>query len=408
MDEFDAIRPFRDHEVRQVIDRLIDQHDVASVIARFRYPKLPNWAHAMLSLLGRQLLRYELRNIHDVASFQKLVWDFVDRSVKRTTRGLTVDGLERLDRNRAYLFISNHRDIVLDPALLDYALVTAGMDTAEIAIGDNLLRDPMVSDLMRLNKSFVVERSVDGLKAKLVALTRLSRYIESTLARGQSAWIAQREGRAKNGLDRTDPAVIKMLSIYGKKRGMSFAESIRHLNIVPVAISYEYDPCDAMKAAELQAREGQEAYVKADNEDIASIVKGISSPKGRVHISVGTPLTADYVDADAVAAAIDAQIVANYKLFPSNLIAYEQLQKPATSFAARLQFASSLQEDARQRLQQLAAQSREAWDRLDAAEMRRQAAEFRARIAEYPEKLQHYILEMYANPLMSKIAVQPT
>lgn len=396
MEDFDAIRPFRDHETRQVIDRLLNEHDLAAVITRFRFPGLPHWLFRPVALLGRQLLKLEFRKIHDVAGFQQMVWRFVDRTVAKTTAGLTVDGLDKLDPTKPCLFISNHRDIVLDPALLDYALVVAGRDTVEIAIGDNLLRDPMVSDLMRLNKSFVVQRSVEGLKAKLAALTQLSRYIESTLARGQSAWIAQREGRAKDGMDRTDPAVIKMLSIYGKKRGFSFAESIRHLNIVPVAISYEYDPCDGLKAAELQAREGETDYVKADNEDIISIVKGIASPKGRVHISVGTPLAGDYANADAVAAAIDAQIVANYKLFPSNLIAFEQLQKPS------IRTDSPLHEETRARLQALAAQSREAWEKLDATEMRRHAAEFRARVAEYPEKLQRYILEMYANPLMNK------
>lgn len=401
MDEFDAIRPFRDHETPQVIHRLLDEHDLAAVITRFRFPRMPVLLFKPVALLVRQVLKHELNKIHDVGTFQQLVWRYVARTVKKTTAGLTVDGLDKLDKNQSYLFISNHRDIVLDPALLDYALVNAGFDTVEIAIGDNLLRDPMVSDLMRLNKSFIVKRSVDGLKAKLAALTQLSRYIESTLSRKQSVWIAQREGRAKDGMDRTDPAVVKMLSIFGKKRGLDFPAAIRHLNIVPVSISYEYDPCDALKAAELQAREGAGAdYVKADNEDIISIVKGIASPKGRVHISVGTPLQDDYANADAVAAAIDAQIVANYKLFPSNLIAFEQLQKPSSRFGA------TLQEDARARLQQLANQSRDAWERLDSSDMRRKASEFKDRVGEYPEKLQRHILEMYANPLMNKIEIQ--
>lgn len=400
MDEFEAIRPFRDHEAPQVIHRLLHEHDLAAVITRFRFPQAPRWVGLPLTLLVKQFLKHEFRKIHDVDTFQQLVWRYVARTVAKTTSGLSVDGMEKLDKNQSYLFISNHRDIVLDPALLDFALVNNGFDTVEIAIGDNLLSDPMVSDLMRLNKSFIVKRSVEGLKAKLAALTQLSRYIESTLSHGQSVWIAQREGRAKDGMDRTDPAVVKMLSIYGKKRGLNFAAAIRHLNIVPVAISYEYDPCDALKAAELEARaDVSTQYIKADNEDIISIVKGIASPKGRVHISVGTPLQGDYANADAVAAAIDAQIVANYKLFPSNLIAFEQLLKPTSRFGA------ALQEDARARLQQLAMQSRDAWDRLDATEMRRKALEFKARIAESPEKLQRYILEMYANPLMNKVEI---
>lgn len=397
MEEYDAIRPFRDHETLQVIDRLLNQHNLAAVITHFRFPALPGYLVKPATFLVRQMLQYEFRNIRNISDFQQLVWRYVARTVKKTTAGLTVEGLDRLDKKQSYLFISNHRDIVLDPALLDFALINAGFDTAEIAIGDNLLADPLVSDLMRLNKSFVVKRSVEGLKAKLAALTQLSRYIESALARGQSAWIAQREGRAKDGIDRTDPAVIKMLSIYGKKRGLSFTESIQHLNIVPVAISYEYDPCDALKAAELHAREGAE-YVKGDNEDIKSIIKGIGSPKGRVHISVGKPLTGLYPNADAVAAAIDAQIINNYKLFPSNLIAFEQLQRPSS-------LSLTLQDDARARLQQLAAQTRDTWEKLDSAELKRKAAEFKERISGYPEKLQRYMLEMYANPLLNKFEV---
>jgi hypothetical protein len=394
MDEFQDIRPFRDHETRDVLDRLTNGTELASVITRFRYPRLPT----LLQPPARALVRRQLRNLFagmtTVADFQGLVWRYVDLAVRRTTAGLSVEGFEALDPRQAYLFISNHRDIVLDPALLDYALVNAGRDTVEIAIGDNLLGRPMVADLMRLNRSFIVPRSVEGMKAKLKALTHLSRYIDVTLQEGHSIWIAQREGRAKDGVDRTDPAVIKMLAIAGRKKGLSFGETIRDLNIVPVSIAYEYDPCDTLKAAELAARAKGLDYVKAADEDLQSIARGIASPKGRVHICVGTPLSGDYANAEAVAAELDAQITANYRLFPSNLLALEHIHSVHQT--------DSLTSMNRDLLAALSRRSHEWWAAIEAAELQRHAHEFTERLAAVPEALRRHVLEMYANPVLSK------
>lgn len=394
MDEFHAIRPYHDHETCDVLKRLTHGHELASMITRFRYPRLPGLLQAPARALVRRQLQALFKGMNSVADFQGLVWRYVDLAVRRTTAGLSVEGFEALDPHQAYLFISNHRDIVLDPALLDYALVNAGRDTVEIAIGDNLLGRPMVADLMRLNRSFVVPRSVEGMKAKLKALTQLSRYIDLTLQEGHSVWIAQREGRAKDGVDRTDPAVIKMLAIAGRKKGLSFGDTIRELNIVPVSIAYEYDPCDTLKAAELAARAQGRDYVKAADEDIQSIARGIAQPKGRVHICIGKPLTGDYADADAVAAELDACITANYRLFPSNLLALEQIQSvPRSDTLTRVNH---------DLLTALSRRSHEWWASIEAAELQRHAHEFAERLATVPEALRRHVLEMYANPVLSK------
>jgi hypothetical protein len=394
MDEFQDIRPYRDHETRDVLGRLAEGAELAGVITRFRYPRLPAVLQAPARVLVRRQLRKLFADTDTVADFQGLVWRYVDLAVRRTTAGLTVEGFEALDPRQAYLFISNHRDIVLDPALLDYALVNAGRDTVEIAIGDNLLGRPMVADLMRLNRSFIVPRSVEGMKAKLKALTHLSRYIDLTLQEGHSVWIAQREGRAKDGVDRTDPAVIKMLAIAGRKKGLSFGETIRELNIVPVSIAYEYDPCDTLKAAELAARAQGVAYVKASDEDLQSIARGIAQPKGRVHICVGKPLTGDYADAEAVAAELDAQITANYRLFPSNLLALEHIHASPQPIG----LAATHQE----LLAALARRSHEWWSAIESSELQRHAQEFTERLAAVPDALRRHVLEMYANPVLSK------
>lgn len=394
MDDFQDIRPYRNHETRDVLNRLTDGTELAGVITRFRYPRLPGFLQVPARAVVRRQLRKLFAGVDTVSDFQGLVWRYVDLAVRRTTAGLSVEGFEALDPHQAYLFISNHRDIVLDPALLDYALVNAGRDTVEIAIGDNLLGRPMVADLMRLNRSFIVPRSVEGMKAKLKALTQLSRYIDLTLQDGHSIWIAQREGRAKDGVDRTDPAVIKMLAIAGRKKGLSFSDTIRELNIVPVSIAYEYDPCDTLKAAELAARAAGRDYVKAADEDLQSIARGIAQPKGRVHICVGKPLTGDYADADAVAAELDARITANYRLFPSNLLALEHIRASSTADAL-----SRLNHDL---LAALSRRSHEWWASIEAGELQRHAHEFAERLGAVPEALRRHVLEMYANPVLSK------
>ncbi|MDP5052870.1 MAG: 1-acyl-sn-glycerol-3-phosphate acyltransferase [Congregibacter sp.] len=326
-DPFAAIRPYNDGEVRPTIDRLLGSKDFLNAMLRLRFGESSLVFAWFLRPLVRFYLRRQLTGISGVHDLQMFVRDYVERLIQDSTAGLSVSGLEHIDPKRAHLFISNHRDIAMDPALTNYVLHRAGYQTLRIAIGDNLLREQWVADIMRLNKSFVVKRSVAGPRELLANSKLLSQYIRSSLQDDNaSIWIAQREGRAKNGRDRTEAAVIKMLSLSRDKQTESFAEHIASLRIVPVAISYELDPCDAMKARELSQLETTGSYKKSDNEDVASIGQGIAGNKGKVHVHFGTPLGADLESPAEVAAAIDAQIIRAYRLHPANLWAYRRLE----------------------------------------------------------------------------------
>ncbi|WP_067587486.1 1-acyl-sn-glycerol-3-phosphate acyltransferase [Endozoicomonas ascidiicola] len=326
MEAFDDIRPYFDNEVRQTLNRLLQDPDLLDVLAKHRYPKLARLLPAITQQLTSVVLKYKTRHIDNVHSFQGLIEPFLTRVIKTTTSRVTFSGLEQLDKDKAHLFLSNHRDIVLDPALVNYALYQNGMETCQIAIGDNLINRPFVSDLMRLNKSFIVKRSVTGRREKFLAFQNLSAYIHHCIDTGQPVWIAQSEGRAKDGNDRTDPAIIKMFNLSKKNKSTSFADNIRSFNLVPVSISYEYDPCDINKARELYEKTESGHYQKEDDEDLRSIVTGIEGFKGHVHVAFGQPLTDSFNDAGDVAREVDRQIHHNYQLQPSNLLALETLE----------------------------------------------------------------------------------
>lgn len=399
MTDFDDIRPYRDHEVRNVIEKLLSEPDLVHTMLHHKFPSISPWAERPLSLLVKWLIKRELRYVNTIHDFQTLLAKYLSANVKKTTTGFTSSGLEHLDPNQRYTFISNHRDIAMDPAFVNLALFRAGQDTVEIAIGDNLLANPLVSDLMRLNKSFTVQRSVQGIKNKFKAFTNLSAYINDRLENDSSIWIAQREGRAKDGVDKTDPAIVKMLSMFGKKERLSFSDAINKLNIVPVSISYEFDPCDLSKAEELQTTEKLGQYEKAEGEDVKSIVDGISKPKGQVHVSFGSPIKGDFESAEEVADLIDQQVLSNYRLHVSNLIAFEQLDLKTSLF-------SGLQNENLKQIQDKAQQTLTKWRNKNAREYSKQAAEFTQRIQQYPQRLQSYILAMYANPLIEKYRIQ--
>lgn len=394
MMDFEAVRPYLDAEVPEVLGRLMDDPQLVRVIERVKLPTLSRWLPPLSGFLVKLMLRRNLRNIRTVAEVQELVAGFMKNTVRRSTDGFTFEGIERIPADMAPLFISNHRDIAMDPAFVNYALYLSGRSVCEIAIGDNLLSNPLVSDLMRLNRSFVVKRSVEGIKAKLLALTQLSHYISLTLSRQQPVWIAQREGRAKTGIDRTDPAIIKMLTIAGKKQGLAFADSVRQLNIVPVTISYEYDPCDDLKAEELRASESG-AYTKQEGEDVASMVRGISQPKGRVHVCFGEVLREDYANPNEVADAIDRQVISNYRLYPSNLLSFEKM----------IQNSQNIGEFSEEQLQGLNARCQQLIDSFTQSSpeaFQKKRAEFFHRIAAYPDNIQPYVLQMYANAFISQ------
>ncbi len=397
-DQFDDIRPYRDHEVAQVIKRLIQEERLAKVIEQYRHPwlyrNLPKTLQPVVRSVIRRRLHKRLDAVQTVDQVQSTVVHLVEGMIKKSMSGFSFNGIDQLDPEKPYLFLSNHRDIAMDPALVNYVLYLSKRPFVEIAIGDNLLSDPLVSDIMRLNRSFTVHRSVEGMKAKLKAFSRLSGYIHQTLGSGRSIWLAQREGRAKTGIDRTDPAIVKMLYLHGKKQGWSFAKTMQQLNIVPVAISYEYDPCDVMKAEELSARTNA-GYQKKKGEDIASIIRGISCPKGRVHVGFGQELKADYSSPEEVASVVDLQVAEQTKLFPSNIAAFEQLKQLSDKLSA-------WQDKSLSKLDDWANQAKNQWLSIDPVDFSRQTALFKQRVAGSPDKLRKFILEMYANPLINQ------
>jgi 1-acyl-sn-glycerol-3-phosphate acyltransferase len=266
-------------------------------------------------------LKYRWGKLNSIHAVQVEVETYLKKALNSTTDGVTFEGLEKLDKDTPYLFISNHRDIAMDPALINYALHHSKHKTVRIAIGDNLLRKPCASELMKINKSFIVKRSAKAPREMLKALGLLSSYIKDSLETGNSIWIAQKEGRAKDGNDFTDPAIIKMIQLEGRKRKMDFAEYVKSLKIVPVAISYEVDPCDVAKANELYQKATHGTYQKSEFEDIDSIITGITGYKGRIQVSFGDVIEADIDSPDALADEIDRQIHNKYKLFPINLLA---------------------------------------------------------------------------------------
>ena len=325
MSEFDDIRPYNDSEVPAVIARLIADPEFIDLLLSRKVPVLAKICPWLLRPLLRRSLSKAAEKINSVDDLQRYITGSLKALIERTTDGYSVSGLENLDPNKAYLFLSNHRDIALDPAMVNLALSDAGMATVRIAIGDNLLRKPFASDLMRVNRSFIVKRSITGRRDKLEALKKLSRYIRHSISSdGVSVWIAQREGRAKDGHDRTETALLKMLAL-SKDKETSFAQATAEINLVPVAISYEYDPCDIDKGRELYAKEQGEEYVKQEFEDLDTIQKGFVGYKGRIHLAFGDPIADQYENADSLAEAIDHQVYTNYKLFPSNIIACQIL-----------------------------------------------------------------------------------
>ena len=378
-DPFADIRPYRNEEVAAVLARLLDDREFLDTVASFRLGRVGTLLPALVRPLVRYALAREVRGVADVGSMQSIIKHYMDRMIEDTTGGFSVSGLEHLDAVSPYLYMSNHRDIAMDPAFINYALHGAGYETVRIAIGDNLLTKPWVSDLMRLNKSFIVKRSVSGPRELLAASKKLANYIQHSLQQEHvPVWIAQREGRAKDGIDRTEPVVIKMLSMSRDKKTQEFDSHIAGLGIVPVAISYELDPCDALKANELYQLASEGAYTKGAQEDVASIGRGISGNKGRVHVSFGTPLGAGLTTADMAAAEIDRQVITEYCLHPTNIYAYEMLNPDAPALP----------------------------DTLTAEPGDCTREEFERRINAMPEPHRPYALAIYANAVVSKLALR--
>ena len=381
MQDFEDIRPYLDHEVRPVVDSLISDPEFSTAIAGYRYPRWHAWFPGVVRKLVQKHLAKETADIETINDVQIIIEKYLDNLIEKTTTSLTHDGLQHLDSSTPYLFISNHRDITMDPALVNYMLYHQGFKTLQIAIGDNLLKRPFLSDLMRLNKSFLVKRGVQG-REKLKESKRLSAYIHYSIEQGENVWLAQREGRAKNGLDKTESAIIKMLHLAkrDKSEKMPLAEAINALHIVPVAISYGLDPCDEFKAEELFTIDAVGKFEKNENSDVQSILAGMIGDKGGIHVAFGEPLILENeVTAEEVAGIIETQIIKNYNLHPSNYFAFFEL-KPDQENTVDLVKIFNMSE----------------------ADIEQLKLNFHARLAKMPIKLRPYLLAMYANPVIAK------
>ena len=322
---FDSIRPFDDSDLSDVLPKLFNNKEFIDSIVAFKFSAWPQFMRPTLGFFTRHYIIKQITKVTTHRDFQRLVEPYMERMISTTTESFTVSGLDKLDLSQACLFMSNHRDIALDPAFVNWALHINGLDTVRIAVGDNLLKKEWVADLIRLNKCFIVKRSATDRREKLSAAKLLSEYIEASLnAEQQHIWIAQREGRAKDGNDITNPAILSMLAL-NKSKDLKFSQYIQSLRIVPVSISYEFDPCDINKAKELQEVEREGSYDKPDNEDVKSIVKGITGQKGRVHIHFGEVLAAEFNTAKEVAEHIDQEILQGYTSYPTGSVAAKML-----------------------------------------------------------------------------------
>jgi 1-acyl-sn-glycerol-3-phosphate acyltransferase len=276
-----------------------------------------------------------MSKITTIKQFQEeVISAYVRVVMNTTTQGVTSEGLYNLKPKDSYLYISNHRDIILDPAILQVILFDKGFDTTEIAIGDNLLIYPWITDLVKLNRTFIVNRNL-SVKQMLESSARLSNYIRFTLTmKKNSIWIAQREGRAKDGNDRTQTSLLKMLNMSGSK---SLVINFKELKIVPISISYEYEPCDYLKSLGSLNKMKNSDYHKTEEDDLHHMGRGLQGQKGRVHYSFGKPIIDDLLQLRKISAKndqltalselIDKQIHLNYRLWASNYISYDILNK---------------------------------------------------------------------------------
>jgi hypothetical protein len=334
MDQFSEIRPYLDHEVKKVLETLIGNAEVLKALMGLRYPsylsKIP-----FIKFLAKQRLKSQSRNITTIDEYQSAFKILMDGMIHETISNFSVRGVTELNPANSYLFISNHRDIALDAALLNVSLYKSNHKTFNMAVGNNLMQEKWASDLMRLNKSFIIQRS--GTKKEIyTGLSLASKFIQHTLFKtNESVWIAQSQGRAKDGIDNTDPAMLKMIHLTERKT-QPLGNYFNSLKIVPVSISYEFDPNDCLKAIELSATEEHQYYKKEKNEDLNSIANGIKGQKGNVAINVGQPM--DFSDEDGyedIADQITKSIISMYQLQPTNYAAAEILgieREPISNF----------------------------------------------------------------------------
>ncbi len=377
-EEFDEIRPYHDSELPQIFEELIADPAFRQVVG------------AVMPGIPFEAIAGQMRACKTKSEFQKtFCYGLLKKIIKEATDGVTLDISALTDRQAAYTYVSNHRDIVLDSGLLSVMLVEQGLDTVEIAIGDNLLIYPWIKKLVRVNKSFIVQRAL-SMRQKLESSARMSRYMHYTIRdKKQSIWIAQREGRAKDSDDRTQDSVLKMMAMGGEG---DIIDRLSELNIVPLSISYEFDPCDFLKAREFQLKRDNPDYKKTQADDLQNMQTGIFGYKGRVHFQTAPCINEALKSFDRslpkpelfarVSALLDAGIHANYRLYPNNYVAHDLL-------TATREFASHYTEADEKRF---AAYLEQQLSRIDLP-------------GKDEDFLRTKLLQMYANPLTNYLKV---
>ncbi|WP_318642362.1 1-acyl-sn-glycerol-3-phosphate acyltransferase [Flavobacterium ardleyense] len=326
MSKFDTIRPFSDTEVNEGIKSSM-HHPMMKALMNFSFPGTPD-----------EEWKAQLLKTHSIRDFQcNFIYQSLQQVLQKSSEGLSTSGFDKLDKNTSYLYISNHRDIILDTSLLNMCLFDHGLIMTASAIGDNLVQKSFIKTLARLNRNFLVQRGLSP-REMLASSKLLAEYIGHLITEeNRSVWIAQREGRTKDGNDSTHQGVLKMLGM-GNTEGLDIMQYFRKLKIVPVSISYEYDPTDALKMPQIIAEAKKEVYVKNQNEDFENLLSGVMGQKKHIHIHLGDVLDIelDEVAAEesssnkqiqALAGKIDDAILRNYRLWPTNFIAYDIVNK---------------------------------------------------------------------------------
>lgn len=325
MQKFDAIRPFYETEVNEALQSVIP-HPMMKALMNFTFPDVED-----------EVWKEQLKKTHSIRDFQcNFIYQTVQKILENSSDGLTTSGFEHLEKNNSYLFISNHRDILLDTTLLNASLFQNGHLMTASAIGDNLVKKSFIKTLARLNRNFLVLRGLSP-REMLQSSKLLSEYMgQLLLHENRSVWIAQREGRTKDGNDETNPGVLKMIGMASDEADVM--QYFKKIKIVPVSISYEYDPTDALKMPQLLAEANNEVYVKSKNEDFNTIMSGVMGQKKRIHLHIGKVLDTEIdriitendssnKQIQALAQEIDDAILSNYKLWPTNFIAYDIVNK---------------------------------------------------------------------------------
>lgn len=328
MTKFDSIRPFYDAEINEGIRSAVN-HPMMKALMNFTFPEVDD-----------EVWKEQLRKTHSIRDFQcNFIYNSVQKVLEKSSEGLTTSGFEQLEKNTSYIFISNHRDIILDTSLLNACLFDNGLVMTASAIGDNLVKKAVLLTLSKLNRNFLVQRGLPP-RELLQSSKLLSEYIGKLLLReNRSVWIAQREGRTKDGNDATHPGVLKMLAMASEETNLM--DYFKKIKVVPVSISYEYDPTDALKMPQLMAEANNEIYIKEKNEDFMTLLSGIIGQKKHIHIHVGKVLdteidtiASEHENANkqiqALAQVIDDSILSSYKLWPTNYIAYDILNNTNT------------------------------------------------------------------------------